>query len=92
MKKGRGFQMAETVPLSELRPGQQAAIVRVGGNGQARRRYLEMGFVRGESVRVERVAPLGDPIEYRVKGYHISLRRADAQNILVERTSQEDDG
>jgi Fe2+ transport system protein FeoA len=51
-----------------------------------------MGFVRGEVVRVERVAPLGDPVEYRVKGYHISLRRADAQNIMVQLATQENDG
>jgi Fe2+ transport system protein FeoA len=66
--------------------------VRVGGNGQVRRRYLEMGFVRGEIVYVERVAPLGDPVEYRVKGYHISLRRTDAQNILVELLTQASNG
>ena len=84
--------MSDTIPLSQLEPGQQAAIVRVGGNGPIRRRYLEMGFVRGEVVRVERVAPLGDPVEYRVKGYHLSLRRADAENILVELHSQDDDG
>ena len=84
--------MSEPIPLSQLEPGQRATIVRVGGNGQVRRRYLEMGFVRGELVQVERVAPLGDPVEYRVKGYHLSLRRADAQNILVEPTSQEDHG
>lgn len=75
--------MTDSIPLSQLAPGQRATIVRVGGNGQSRRRYLEMGFVRGEVVHVERVAPLGDPVEYRIKGYHISLRRADAQNILV---------
>jgi Fe2+ transport system protein FeoA len=46
-----------------------------------------MGFVRGEVVQVERVAPLGDPVEYKLKGYHLSLRRADAENILVERDS-----
>jgi Fe2+ transport system protein FeoA len=84
--------MSDVIPLSQIEPGQRAVIVRVGGIGQVRRRYLEMGFVRGESVCVERVAPLGDPIEYKVKGYHLSLRRADAQNILVERESQEDDG
>ncbi len=84
--------MSESIPLSQLGPGQRGTIVRVGGNGQARRRYLEMGFVRGEVVHVERVAPLGDPVEYRVKGYHISLRRADAQNILVGLSLQEQDG
>lgn len=84
--------MSEPTPLSQLGPGQRATIVRVGGSGQARRRYLEMGFVRGEVVLVQRVAPLGDPVEYRVKGYYISLRRADAQNILVEFPTQEQNG
>ena len=84
--------MSEPIPLSQLGPGQRASIVRVGGNGQVRRRYLEMGFVRGEIVYVERVAPLGDPVEYRVKGYHISLRRTDAQNILVELLTQTSNG
>ena len=82
--------MSEVIPLSQLKPGPRAAIVRVGGNGQIRRRYLEMGFVKGEVIRVERVAPLGDPVEYLVKGYHLSLRRADAENILVELLTQED--
>ena len=84
--------MSDAVPLSQLTPGQRAVIVRIGGNGQVRRRYLEMGFVKGEVIRVERVAPLGDPIEYLLKGYHLSLRRADAQNIIVELYTLEDDG
>lgn len=75
--------MTEPVPLSQLKPGQRATVVRVGGNRQVRRRYLEMGFVRGETILVQRVAPLGDPVEYVVKGYHLSLRRADADQILV---------
>jgi Fe2+ transport system protein FeoA len=73
----------EPIPLSQLHPGQEATIVKVNGNGPSRRRYLEMGFVRGETVLVRRVAPLGDPVEYRVKGYHLSLRREDAGKILV---------
>ena len=84
--------MSEWTPLSQLCPGQRATIVRVGGKGRVRRRSLEMGFVRGETVNVERVAPLGDPVEYRLKGYHISLRRADAQNILVDSSVQKQDG
>ena len=72
------------LPLSSLVPGQLAEILRVGGNRFVRLRLMEMGFIRGESVFVERVAPLGDPIEYRIKGYHLSLRRADAQHILVQ--------
>lgn len=76
--------MESAIPLSRLMPGQSATIVRVGGKGAARRRYMAMGFVRGERVVVERVAPLGDPIEYLVKGYHLSLRQKDAEQILVD--------
>jgi ferrous iron transport protein A len=75
---------SESVPLSQLKPGQRASVVQVGGNGPVRRRYLEMGFVKGELVKVERIAPLGDPVEYFIKGYHLSLRRADADRILVQ--------
>jgi Fe2+ transport system protein FeoA len=44
---------------------------------------MEMGFVRGEDVIVKRIAPLGDPVSYQIKGYHLSLRKADADKILV---------
>ena len=71
-------------PLSELAPGQRAKILRVGGRGRARRRFMEMGLVSGETILVERVAPLGDPVEFFVKGYHVSLRRNDAQHIDVQ--------
>lgn len=74
---------SKSIPLSGLEPGQRGAIVRVGGNRHVRRRYLEMGLVRGEIIKVERIAPLGDPIEYLIKGYHLSLRREDADHILV---------
>jgi Fe2+ transport system protein FeoA len=75
---------SDAVPLSQILPGQQASVVKVTGNGPVRRRYLEMGFVKGEIIKVERVAPLGDPIQYLVKGYHLSLRRDDASHILVK--------
>jgi Fe2+ transport system protein FeoA len=67
-----------------LLPGQQAEIVRVGGHGPLRRRFVEMGLVRGETIHVERVAPLGDPVEYRVKDYFLSLRREEAAQIQVQ--------
>ena len=70
--------------LSDLAPGQQARILRVGGQGRSRRRFMEMGLVSGETVHVERVAPLGDPVEFFVKGYHVSLRRDDARHIEVQ--------
>jgi Fe2+ transport system protein FeoA len=75
---------SESIPLSHLKPGQQAAVVKLAGNGPVRRRFLEMGFVKCEIVRVERVAPLGDPIQYLIKGYHLSLRRIDASQIMVQ--------
>ena len=59
-------------------------VVRVGGAPRLRGRLLEMGLVPGEEIVVRRAAPLGDPIELEVKGYRLSLRRAEAQEIIVE--------
>jgi Fe2+ transport system protein FeoA len=78
------MQDDKAVPLSQLNPGQRAKVYKIGGNGPVRRRYLEMGLVKGEIIKVVRAAPLGDPLEYLVKGYHLSLRRADADRILVQ--------
>jgi Fe2+ transport system protein FeoA len=71
------------VSLSRLSPGQSGRIVRVNGPAAARLRLLEMGLVRGETISVERVAPLGDPVEFTIKGYHLSLRRQNTANIYV---------
>jgi Fe2+ transport system protein FeoA len=73
------------VVLSDLREGQTAVIERIGGNGALRRRILEMGIVRGTEVYVEKYAPLKDPLELIVKGYHVSLRVAEAAKIAVAR-------
>ena len=70
--------------LSELKEGQTASVVRVGGDGPFRRRLLEMGFLRGTEVYVEKYAPLKDPIELILKGYHVSLRVNEAAHIQVE--------
>ena len=70
--------------LSELKEGQTATITRVGGNGMLRRRILEMGILRGTDVYVEKYAPLKDPVELIVKGYHISLRVGEAAQISVD--------
>ena len=78
--------------LSDLAPGQQARILRVGGHGRSRRRFMEMGLVSGETILVERVAPLGDPVEFFVKGYHVSLRRGDAQDIEVQMLEDDSGG
>ncbi len=72
------------VPLSDLTPGQKGVVIAIRSRGPLRRRLLDMGLVRGETIFVERVAPLGDPVEYTVKGSHLSLRRKDAADIIVE--------
>ena len=71
-------------PLSELEPREKGRIVRVGGRKGIRRRLLDMGVVTGTEVRVQRVAPLGDPVEIRVKGYDLALRKDEAASIQVE--------
>ena len=73
-----------SLPLHELKIGQCGTIVRVGGKGPAKRRMVNMGLVAGSEVKVERVAPLGDPIEIKIKGYHLSLRKEEAVQVYVE--------
>ncbi len=70
--------------LSEMKENQTAIIVRVGGIGALRRRILEMGILKGSEIYVEKYAPLKDPIEVIVKGYHLSLRVEEAAQIMVE--------
>jgi len=70
--------------LSEMREGQTATVVRVGGNGILRRRILEMGILKGTDVYVEKYAPLKDPMELILKGYHVSLRVEEAAHITVD--------
>lgn len=70
--------------LSELELGQNARILKVNGSGAVRRRMIDMGIVPGMEIRMERFAPLGDPIEIKLKGCHISLRKEEAENVLVE--------
>ena len=70
--------------LSELKEGQTATVERVGGIGILRRRILEMGILKGTDVYVEKYAPLRDPLELIVKGYHISLRVEEASHITVD--------
>lgn len=74
---------ASIVTLDQLRRGQAGRILRVGGRPAARRRLLELGVVRGETITLLRSAPLGDPLEYVVKGYHLSLRQREASTITV---------
>jgi Fe2+ transport system protein FeoA len=75
---------AAIVSLDRLGRGQSGRIVHVGGRPGTRRRLLELGLVRGETIMLQRAAPLGDPLEFVVKGYHLSLRRREAATIVVE--------
>jgi len=70
--------------LDKLLPDERGRIEEVSGNGTLRQRLLDMGVVPGAEIRVMRVAPLGDPVEYMVRGYRLSLRRTEAANVLVE--------
>jgi Fe2+ transport system protein FeoA len=62
-------------------------VVQVKAQGTIRQRLLEMGFIRGARLRVEKLAPLGDPMELVIKGYHLSLRREESGCILVQRVA-----
>ncbi|MCF8011923.1 MAG: ferrous iron transport protein A [Clostridiales bacterium] len=70
--------------LSELSPGNSGKVIRINTKGPLRRRILDMGIVPGIEVSVKGMAPLGDPIELIVRGYSLSLRKQEAENILVE--------
>lgn len=71
--------------LSDMKEGETGKIIRIGGNGALRRRILEMGLLKNAEVYVEKYAPLKDPIEIIVKGYHLSLRVNEAAQITVEK-------
>ena len=70
--------------LSEMKEGQTGTIIHIGGNSILRRRILEMGILKGTELYVEKYAPLKDPLELIVKGYHVSLRVEEAANISMD--------
>lgn len=70
--------------LRDVKIGAHAKVVKVHGEGALRRRIMDMGLTKGVDVYVCKVAPLGDPIEITVRGYELSLRRADAEMIEIE--------
>ncbi|MBW1721830.1 MAG: DtxR family transcriptional regulator [Deltaproteobacteria bacterium] len=74
----------ETVTLKDLKPGQRAKVVKIKTRGDTNKRIVEMGVTPGALIEVERVAPLGDPIDIKVKGYHLSLRKEEAEGIEIE--------
>ena len=72
--------------LNKLGIGCRGSVFAVGGDADLRRRLLEMGFCNGASVEVVRRAPLGDPIEFRLRGYHLSLREEQAAHVQIMKT------
>ncbi len=73
----------KTCALNQLAVGSCGKVVSVAGDTDVRRRLLEMGFCNGATVEVIRRAPLGDPIEFRLRGYHLSLRSDQASHVLI---------
>ena len=70
--------------LKETKTGETVRVAKINGAGPIKRRIMEMGITKGVEVHVRKVAPLGDPIEVTVRGYELSLRKADAEIIEVE--------
>lgn len=70
--------------LRQVACGQTVTVKRLSGDGPVKRRIMDMGITKGVSVAVRKVAPLGDPVEVTVRGYELSLRKADAELIEVE--------
>jgi DtxR family Mn-dependent transcriptional regulator len=86
VKQGRKA-IIPTVTLRDLQPGQKGRVVKIKARGERNKRIVEMGITRGVIIEVERVAPLGDPIGIKVKGYHLSLRKEEAEGIEMEALS-----
>ena len=75
--------MAEDKTLRDVVVGQSATVRRLVGEGAVKRRIMDMGITKGTEVFVRKVAPLGDPIEVTVRGFELSLRKDEAENVLV---------
>jgi ferrous iron transport protein A len=69
--------------LSNLKPGQSGIIKDIKLDGNARRRIMQLGITEGESIRVEKYAPLGDPLEISIRGYNLCFRKSEAEKIIL---------
>ena len=70
--------------LKDVKPGETVTVVKLHGEGAVKRRIMDMGITKGVTVYVRKVAPLGDPVEVNVRGYELSIRKADAEMIEIE--------
>lgn len=77
----------EPKPLSHMQPGDEGLVSSLLVKGKVRQRLLEMGFVKGTHLKVAKTAPMGDPMELIIKGYHLALRRNESNCILVSQAN-----
>jgi ferrous iron transport protein A len=80
----RSAAVMEAKNLRNVKPGETVRVAKIQGKGAVKRRIMEMGLTKGAEIFVRKIAPLGDPIEITIRGYELSLRKADAENIEVE--------
>lgn len=73
-----------TMTLDQLENGQPATVRKIAGQGAVRRRLMDMGLVKGVSIEMVKAAPMGDPVEYLVRGYHLSLRKSEAELVEID--------
>ncbi len=83
--KTKGAIRTVSTTVKELKPGEKGRIEKLSGTGAVARRMADMGVTKGSLVEVIRVAPLGDPVDVKIKGYHLSLRKEEAADIVVTR-------
>ena len=70
--------------LKQVKCGETVSVVKLTGEGALKRRIMDMGITKGVEIHVRKVAPLGDPVEINVRGYELSIRKSEAENILLE--------
>jgi DtxR family transcriptional regulator, Mn-dependent transcriptional regulator len=89
-KDQEGTNLMKKKKLKDLKPREKGKVVQINARGEMSKRIVEMGVTPGAVIEVERVAPLGDPLEIKVKGYHLSLRKEEADKIEIEVLSTKD--
>jgi len=70
--------------LKDVKVGDKVKVLKLSGSGPVKRRIMDMGITKGVEVTVRKVAPLGDPIEINIRGYELSIRKADAEMVIIE--------
>lgn len=79
------MNLEQSITLRDISVGERARVVKLSGEGALKRHIMDMGVTKGVEVFVRKVAPLGDPLEVSVRGYELSLRKSEAESVLVER-------